>query len=95
MRALTLLMACSCAWAGPCDTLALKARAANDELRGEVFARHPKHPLGAMALAELKRSDELLTIACTAKDRDAVLLEAAMATRNARERLAGRMPASL
>lgn len=94
---LLVAVACASAVAGPCDAGAQQARAANETLRAEVFTTHPKHPFGALALEELKRSDDLIDKACRldARNREPMMLEAAMATRNARERLAGRLPRSL
>ena len=86
-----LFVACAAA-AAPCDDQVRAARAANEQLRAEVFKTHPPHPRGALALQELKRSDELLDTAC--RDGMPAFAAAGMAFRNARDRLAGRMAAT-
>lgn len=89
-----LFLACA-AQASECDVDARDVRAANERLRSEIFHTHPPHPRGALALAELKRSDQLLDQACRKGSAGNEVKAAGFAHRQARDRLAGRLPASI
>lgn len=82
---------CVHAFAG-CSESRAEVLKANEELRMQVFNTHPPHPIAALTLADLKRSDELLADVCSLAPlaRNEALRDAGLAHYTARTRLAGK-----